>query len=180
MYSGNIGLYYDLANLIRVMEVFKKDDSIAFFFAGEGSLLEHLKKYVAEHGLHNVKFAPYQKKSALSYSLNVADVHLVVNAKGIKGVSVPSKLYGCMAAGKPVLGILEKDSEARMIIEESGCGKCVDPGDYKAIKALMKEFISRKQDASLPQMGMDGRRFLEEKLTKDISIRKYRDEILKS
>ena len=180
MYSGNIGLYYDLLKLIKVMEVFKDEEDVVFLFAGDGSVLEPLKKYVAEHAMGNVRFVPYQKKSALSYSLNLADVHLVVNAKGIKGVSVPSKLYGCMAAAKPVLGILEKGSEARMIIEESGCGKCVDPGDYKAIRALMKEFIQQKKDEKLPEMGQKGRRFLEENLTKDISIRKYRDEILGS
>lgn len=180
MYSGNIGLYYDLLNLIRVMEKFKEYKDIIFLFAGDGSVLETLKKYVSDHAMENVRFAPYQKKSDLIYSLNLADVHLVVNARGIKGVSVPSKLYGCMAAGKPVLGILEDGSEARMIIEESGCGKCVDPGDYKSIARLMKEFADTRESASQTAMGEKGRLFLEKKLKKEISIHKYRDEILNS
>ena len=61
-----------------------------------------------EHELENVQFIPYQDKEELIYSLNAGDVHWVVNAKGIKGVSVPSKLYGVMAAGKTVFGVLEE------------------------------------------------------------------------
>ena len=81
-----------------------------------------------ENKLDNVKFIPYQDKADLIYSLNAGDVHLVVNAKGIKGVSVPSKLYGVMAAGKTVFGVLDEGSEARLIIEECGCGVCIEPG----------------------------------------------------
>lgn len=178
MYSGNIGLYYDLLNLIKVIEKFKNEKDVVFLFAGAGSVLDELKKYVKEHQMNNVQFIPYQKKSHLVYSLNLGDVHLVVNAKGIKGVSVPSKLYGVMAAGKPVFGILEKGSEARVIVEECGCGKCVDPGDYKAIEELTKEFIQGRNSVKQSFMGKAGREYLEKNLTKDISIAKYRDTIL--
>lgn len=65
------------------------------------------------------------------YSLNAAHVHLVVNQKGIKGVSVPSKIYGVMAAGKPVLGVLENGSEAYRLIRESNCGLLVEPHSYE-------------------------------------------------
>ena len=121
--------------------------------------------------------------------MNAGDVHFVVNAKGIKGVSVPSKLYGVMAAGKPVLGILEEGSEARLIVEEAQCGVVADPGDYDAIRKVIRYFIdNRVQEAAdqktsandnLHEMGMRGRRFLDEHLTRDVSIQKYADEILK-
>lgn len=178
MYSGNIGLYYDLLNLIKVIGHFRNNPDVVFLFVGGGSVREELEKYVSAKNLENVRFAPYQDKEHLIYSLNLGDVHFVVNAKGIKGVSVPSKLYGVMAAGKPVLGILEKGTEARTIVEECGCGSSVDPGDYKAIEELIRYFIDTRNEEAQKQMGRAGRAYLEKYLTKDISIEKYRKEIL--
>lgn len=178
MYSGNIGLYYDLLNIVKVIENFQDHSEVVFAFIGEGTVLEQLKDYQKKRKLTNMVFIPYQDKSNLVYSLNAGDVHFVVNAKGIKGVSVPSKLYGVMAAGKPVLGILEEGSEARLIVEEAECGVSVDPGDYEAIEELIRRFIDMKDSFQLEEMGSKGRDYLLNYLTKDVSIRKYRDEIL--
>lgn len=178
MYSGNIGLYYDLVNLIGIIERFQNRPEVIFAFIGEGSVLEELIAYKDAKALSNVVFIPYQDKKQLIYSLNAGDVHFVVNAKGIKGVSVPSKLYGVMAAGKPVLGILEKGSEARLIIEEAGCGLSVDPGDYEAIEKLIDRFILLNGTGELQEMGQKGRKYLADNLTKAVSIEKYRKEIL--
>ena len=179
MYSGNIGLYYDLLNLIKVIEKFKDNDKIAFVFVGAGSIKDNLHEYANKHGMTNVVFAPYQDKEHLVYSLNVADVHLVVNAKGIKGVSVPSKLYGVMAAGKPVLGILEEGTEARCIVEESRCGLVANPGDYEAIEELINKFVNEMDKDKCLDMGINGRKYLDDNLTKKKSIDKYKEEILK-
>ena len=98
LYFGNIGLYYDLENLIQVIGQFKDAKTadgrdVAFAFVGLGSVLEKLLLYKQEHDLDNVIFIPYQDKDKLIYSLNAADVHWCVNAKGIKGVSCPSNVY---------------------------------------------------------------------------------------
>ena len=178
MYSGNIGLYYDLPNLLKLIAQFQQEKEVVFAFIGEGSVLEELKEYQQKHQLENVVFIPYQEKKDLIYSLNAGDVHFVMNAKGIKGVSVPSKLYGVMAAGKPVLGILEEGAEARLIVEEAECGRVVSPEDYEAIRNLIREFIQKRNSEELACMGEKGRNYLVQHLTKDVSIKKYRDEIL--
>lgn len=178
MYSGNIGLYYDLENIIKVIERFpegtESDDGreVVFAFVGAGSKLTELQEYVKAHKMKNVVFIPYQPKEELIYSLNAADVHWCVNAKGIKGVSCPSKGYGIMAAGKPVIGVLEKGAEIRSLIEESGCGLCCEPGDYKEIENIIKRLLSLN-DLSLKQMGLSGRKYLETNLTKEKSIHRY-------
>lgn len=178
MYSGNIGLYYDLVNIVKLIKEFRAIPDVVFAFIGEGSVLEELKNLQKEQEITNIVFIPYQDKSSLAYSLNAGTAHFVVNARGIKGVSVPSKLYGVMAAGKPVLGVLEEGSEARLIVEEARCGLSVSPGDYQAIRQLIKTFIEMKDSAELEEMGSRGRDYLLKYLTKDVSIRKYRDEIL--
>lgn len=178
MYSGNIGLYYDLINIMKIIEKFKDRKEVAFVFVGAGSVLEELKEYKAKQMIENIVFIPYQDKKDLVYSLNAGDVHFVVNAKGIKGVSVPSKLYGVMSAGKPVLGILEEGSEARLIIEDSGCGLNVEPGKYAEIESIIEKFIQLQGTKELSEMGNKGREYLVKYLTKEVSIEKYHDEIL--
>lgn len=176
MYSGNIGLYYDLENLMRVITKFSNKEDVVFAFVGEGSVRDKLVLYKEEHHLDNVKFIPYQDKADLIYSLNTADVHWVVNAQGIKGVSVPSKLYGVMAAGKPVLGVLEKGSEARLIIEETGCGFVTEPNNYNEVTKIIQKFIEERD--AIGNMGVSGREYLVRNLTKELSIRKHIEEIL--
>lgn len=177
MYSGNIGLYYDLENLMHIIKKFKDEKNVVFTFVGTGSIKEKLVMYKNQHNIENVVFIPYQDKNDLIYSLNAGDVHWVVNAKGIKGVSVPSKLYGVMAVGKPILGVLDKGSEARIIIEETGCGLVAEPGDYKKVEENIRRFIETIGSREQTEMGASGRKYLENNITKDISVKKYINEI---
>ena len=56
-------------------------------------MLDKLVLHVKGHHMDNVVFIPYQEKSDIIYHLNAGDVHLCVNAKGIKGVSCQSNVY---------------------------------------------------------------------------------------
>jgi glycosyltransferase involved in cell wall biosynthesis len=184
MYSGNIGLYYDLEGILKVIERFKPGTktvngrNVRFVFVGEGSLADTLEVYASQHHMDNVEFLPYQSQSDLIYSLNSADVHWCISAKGIKGVSCPSKYYGIAAVAKPVLAVLEKGSEIRTIIEETGSGICCDPEDYAAVENGIRWFLDHAGDEEFLVMGEKGHENLLKNLTKDISIRKYRDAIL--
>ena len=195
MYSGNIGLYYDLEKLIKVLKQFRKGYTlkgvyepgpktsdgreVVFAFVGAGSVLDKLVFYVKKHHFENVVFIPYQEKADLIYSLNAGDVHWCVNAKGIKGVSCPSKAYGIMGVGKPIIGVLEKGSEVRILIDEIGCGKCCEPGDYAEVANIIRWYIENTGTDIEKIMGDKGRAYLEKNLTKDISIKKYIEAIKK-
>lgn len=185
MYSGNIGLYYDLENLIKVIERFGTDTrtadgrEVVFAFIGAGTVLDKLVSYVKEHNMDNVKFIPYQDKADLIYSLNAGDVHWCVNAKGIKGVSCPSKYYGLAAAGKPVIGVLESGSEVRCLIEDTHGGLCCEPGEYDQVEKNIRWFIDNAGSSEIKDMGIRSRDNLEKNLTRDVSVRKYAEEILK-
>lgn len=193
MYSGNIGLYYDLEKLMKVMKQFRKGYTlkgvyepgpvtadgreVVFAFVGAGSVLDKLVLYTKEHHFENVIFIPYQDKEDLIYSLNAGDVHWCVNAKGIKGVSCPSKAYGIMSVAKPIIGVLEEGTEIRGLIEECNCGKCCEPGDYVEAADIIRWYIENAGTGEVKEMGLNGRKYLEKNLTKDVSVRKYIDEI---
>ena len=185
MYSGNIGLYYDLENLMKVVERIKPGTKTAdgrevvFAFVGAGSVLDKLVLYVKQHHMDNVVFIPYQDKADLIYSLNAGDVHWCVNAKGIKGVSCPSKAYGIMAAAKPILGVLESGSEVRCLIEDTNGGLCCEPGEYDKVEKNIRWFIENAENSELKAMGARGRENLEKNLTRNVSVKKYVEEILK-
>lgn len=184
MYSGNIGLYYDLENLIKVIEKFpevtKTNDGrdVVFAFVGTGTIIEEIENYVTEHNMKNVVFIPYQEKEDLNYSLNASDVQWVVNAKGIKGVSCPSKYYGVAAAGIPVLAVLEKGAEIRCLIEETNGGLISEPGDYESVEKNLRWFIENADNPELEAMGKRSHDYLVENLTKDMSVGMYKDIIL--
>lgn len=196
MYSGNIGLYYDLDNLIRVLKAFRKGSTqlgireegpktsdgreVVFAFIGAGSVLDKLILYIRKHNFENVIFIPYQDKANLIYSLNAGDIHWCINAKGIKGVSVPSKAYGIMAVGKPILGVLEKETEIRSLIEDTHCGICCDPGDYEKVKENIRWFIANANTDEVKRMGKNGRDYLTQKLSKEEAVKRYKEAILKS
>ena len=176
MYSGNIGLYYDLEGLIRVVEKFKGirtpvGKEVVFAFVGAGSVLDKLIEYKEKHRLSNTVFIPYQDKEKLIYSLNAADVHWCVNAKGIKGVSCPSKFYG--------IAVLEKGSEIEMLINEIGCGKVSEPGVYDDVEKNIEWFVFNAESDALIEMGRRGHEYLVKNLTKDVSIKKYIEVIQK-
>lgn len=194
MYSGNIGLYYDLEKLMKVMKQFRKGytlkgvyepgpvtadgKEVVFAFVGAGSVLDKLVLYTKEHHFENVIFIPYQDKEDLIYSLNAGDVHWCVNAKGIKGVSCPSKAYGIMSVAKPIIGVLEQGTEIRGLIEECNCGKCCEPGDYAEVADIIRWYIESAGTGEVKEMGKNGRAYLEKNLSKDVSVRKYVDEII--
>lgn len=176
MTSGNIGLYYDFENLLKIMAKFKEEKDVVFAFVGDGLVKPKLQEYVEKHHLTNVVFAPFQKKEDLNYSLNAADVHIVTNALGVKGVSVPSKIYGILAVNKPIWGILEKGSEAWKIIEESNCGILAEAANYEQIEETLRTVIAEKE--LFVEKHSTGRAYLEAHLTKNQSIDAYRKALL--
>ncbi|OCT10708.1 glycosyltransferase WbuB [Paenibacillus pectinilyticus] len=177
MYSGNLGLYYDLENIIKLVKHFKDNSDVAFVFIGDGAVKKDMIRYSDENSLTNTHFLEFQPKDSIKYSLNAADIHWVVNQKGIKGVSVPSKIYGVMAAGKPVLGVLESGSEAHRLIVNSECGFVLEPEDYNGI-TLQLEDIIQKDRSELILKGLNGRKYLEEYLKKDMALSKYKKLLL--
>lgn len=176
MYSGNIGLYYDLENIIKVIGEFKNREDMVFAFVGEGAVKQQLVEYCSNNNIGNIRFIPYQEKENLIYSLNAADVHLVSNMKGIKGVSVPSKIYSVIAANKMILGILENNTEARNLIEKYHCGICCNPGDYEAIKKSINYVYKLIMDNSEDRYT---NKFSKKYISKEKSINLY-EEIIKT
>ena len=111
LHSGNIGLSQGLDNVIETASLLRDNKDIEFVFIGSGVKRPQLENRARELGLSNVRFLPFQPKSDLTYSFATADVFLISLKKGLAGFIVPSKLYGILAAGRPFVGAVERESE---------------------------------------------------------------------
>jgi glycosyltransferase involved in cell wall biosynthesis len=77
------------------------------------------------------------------------------------GISVPSRMYNVMAAGKPILAVTDEDSELAMVIREAQIGWVIPPGDSTALVDAINEAKSNPQN--LRDMSFRARRTAEEK-----------------
>ncbi len=172
MYSGNIGLSQDLENIIHLADALKEQQEILFLLIGEGASKEKLVKMADSMELENIKFLSYQEKEDLKFSLNAAHIHLVTLKKGMKGIIVPSKVYGIMAAGKPFIAAVDKGSEIDKIAKEFQCGIVSKPSSVEELrKAVLWAY---KNKDKIREMGENGRKAFENHYTRKISAQKFK------
>jgi glycosyltransferase involved in cell wall biosynthesis len=88
-----------------------------------------VQKTVASRRLSNVSFFPYQPNELLRQSLGAIDLHLVTLKPGMEGLLSPSKIYGVMAAGRPLAFVGEKAGEIAGLVESGGLGFVVGHGE---------------------------------------------------
>ncbi len=135
MYSGTVSISSNVA-LERVLDAaghLDHEKDVLFVICGEGLKKESLRAKAEVLGLQNVLFLPFQRYADLPALLASSDVLLVPLDVEKSQLSVPSKLYNCMAAGRAILGLATGDSEVASIIHETGCGLTADPRDAGAI-----------------------------------------------
>ena len=147
-YSGNFGRAHEFATLLGCAERFRDDAGIVFLFVGGGQQHEAMKDSIERRGLgHLFVFKPYQPHQQLSATLGIPDVHWVSLRPELEGLIVPSKVYGILAAGRPVLMVGDPDGEIGRLVREAGCGVVVRVGDaeafHRAILALRDDPVER-------------------------------------
>jgi glycosyltransferase involved in cell wall biosynthesis len=173
LYSGNMGYVHEFDTIISAAEDIQNKGykNIIFVFIGEGIKKEYISKKAEEKGLNNILFFPYQPRDRLTYSLGLADISLVTLEEDFEGIVVPSKIYGILASGRPIIGIVGKDSEITEIIREGECGKVAKIGDWRALSETIIEYYKNPQKCK--KEGIKGRRYFEENFDRKITTEKY-------
>jgi glycosyltransferase involved in cell wall biosynthesis len=115
----------------------------------------------------------YQPRERLAETLGIADVHLVSLNPKLEGLIVPSKFYSVAAAGRPTLFIGALDGEIAQLINETGCGFTVVPGDGQA---LVDRISQLAMDTELSaSMGAGARAAFEKRWDKDRAIKQWEE-----
>jgi colanic acid biosynthesis glycosyl transferase WcaI len=173
MYSGNMGVAHYFQDILRVAMDLRGRRDIRFLFVGGGVRCRTVEEFRDEHKLDNVIVRGYFPRDQLPYSLPVGDAHFVSLREGFQGLVVPSKTYGAMAAGRPILYQGSPAGEiARMLLEEGG-GMVFAEGDAIALKEAIVRWADDRQAAAL--IGRQAREVFQRNYTKAIGLRKYAD-----
>ena len=169
-YSGNLGRAHEIETLLGAIRQLSSDTSVVFLFIGGGALLGELKTRLGEPGMSNCLFQPYQSRQQLPLSLTLPDVHLVILKPELEGLIVPSKIYGVMSAGKPMLYIGDKEGEVASLVLEHGIGEVVAEGDSEA---LVSQILKMKETPeTLAVMGDASRRLFDQHYSLEMSLAK--------
>jgi colanic acid biosynthesis glycosyl transferase WcaI len=137
-YSGNLGRAHDFLTLTDAAIGLRHEPEWLFLFIGGGINMKRLQAEAARLKLTNVRFLPYQPREYLGDSLSAADVHLTCLLPEMEGLVVPSKFYGILAAGRPVIVIGDPDGEQARVVRSEGCGTVVRCGDGPGLIEALK------------------------------------------
>ncbi|NOZ00568.1 MAG: glycosyltransferase family 4 protein, partial [Deltaproteobacteria bacterium] len=174
-FGGVMGFAQELDTVIDAARRLEDDADIAFLLVGDGVEKAGLERRA--RGLENVVFHPFIPPDQYVTWLKAMDVGLVTLRAEMKTPVVPSKILGFMAAGVPYLALLNRESDARAITRDGGCGVIVDPGDVEAVVRACRRLASDRAGAR--RMGARGLDYCRRNFSKDGCIDKY-DRILQS
>jgi glycosyltransferase involved in cell wall biosynthesis len=171
MYSGNLGVGHDVATFIEAARLLvDRCPQVLLLFIGEGTRRAEAEQRA--RGLANVKFLGYQPYESLGYSLAAADVHLISLRNGLDGLLVPSKLYGALATGRPVMFVGPEACEAARLIREHDLGWEGRPGDAEGLAAAIE--TAATSPATCAQRGQRARTLFETELDRPIAVERWR------
>jgi glycosyltransferase involved in cell wall biosynthesis len=157
MYAGTLGLKHDPTLLLDLARDLLTVSDVRVVVISEGPVVEDLERRAVD--LPNIVFLPFQPHGAMPEVLASADVLVILLERCADRFSVPSKALTYFCAGRPILGAMPAGNLATRLIQESGAGVVVEPGDRAAFiaagRALVSE-ISRRDE-----LGRNGRSYAE-------------------
>ncbi len=176
-YSGNLGRAHEFDTILEAAAQLAATAATAadirFVFIGAGAQRRRVEAEVARRSLANVQFRPYQAREDLSLSLGVGDIHLVSQRPEVEGFVFPSKLYGILAAGRPLVFIGAPDGEIGRLVEGEGIGVAVRQGDAAGLAGQLLRLAG--DAAQREAMGQRARALLCTRYDKSIAFKAWQD-----
>jgi colanic acid biosynthesis glycosyl transferase WcaI len=148
LHAGNLGFYGAWDTLIAAARQLEKDN-IALVFVGDGAERPRLESLAA--GASNVRFLPFFTPAAIPSVLTAPDAHVVTIKAGLQGVVAPSKMFGILAAGKPIVAVAPEDTDVATLGAHHGFAVCANPSDPTALASAIRQLAS--DPARLAAMG---------------------------
>ncbi|MDX6752576.1 glycosyltransferase family 4 protein [Geminicoccaceae bacterium 1502E] len=170
-YSGNLGRAHAPGAVLELVRSLRHMPNLCCLFIGGGAGIERLKAAAAEEGLDHLRFQPYQPRERLAESLSVPDLHLVSLDPSCEGLLMPSKIYGILAAGRPILFLGEAAGAVPRLPVPPGPSPILHAG---APAGLRRELLSLANDpARLARLGSSARTAYETAFTPDAALRAW-------
>jgi colanic acid biosynthesis glycosyl transferase WcaI len=138
LHAGNLGFYGAWETLVAAAQKLA-DEGIGLVFVGDGAQRAQIEAAAA--GCKNVRFLPFFPASRIASVLAAADAHVVTIKRGLEGVIVPSKMYGILAAGKPILAVAPRESDVAQIGEAREFAISADPDDACEVADAVRQIF---------------------------------------
>ncbi len=138
LHAGNLGFNGAWDTLVEAARQLA-GDGIGLVFVGDGAERKRLETACA--GIPNVRFLPFFPASKISSVLAAADAHVITVKRGLEGVVVPSKMYGILAAGKPILALAPTECDVVSLGSQKGFSISADPDNPAQLVARVREML---------------------------------------
>jgi colanic acid biosynthesis glycosyl transferase WcaI len=144
VHAGNLGFYGAWETLITALRKLE-NDGIGLVFVGDGAQRTEIETIAA--GCKNVRFLPFFAANKIPSVLAAGDAHIITILRGLEGVVVPSKMYGILAAGRPIIAVAPAESDAAWLTTRIGCGVTADPDRAEDVAAKVLELSANPASA---------------------------------
>lgn len=171
LYSGNIGRLHDIATIVEAINLLRCQP-IQFVFIGDGPKQTILRDYLEKHQLSNLTLLPFQPRHKLPHTLTACDLSLVSLIPGAETIVAPCKLYGMLAAGRPILSISASGSYLDQLLTQHACGINISSGDSQALAHTIQMLAS--QPERVVGMGQNARQLYKERFQLERAIKEYK------
>jgi hypothetical protein len=138
LHAGNLGFYGAWDTLLAAARELDSE-GVGLVFVGDGAQRTRLE--TAASGTKNVRFLPFFPANKIASVLAAADVHVITIKKGLEGVVVPSKMYGILAAGRPIIAVASHETDAAVLGARYGFGIAADPDRPAELVAVVRALL---------------------------------------
>lgn len=145
-YSGTFGLAHEERTIALAMRALRNDDRFRFVFVGGGARRAPLEEFCRKEGIQTAQFRPYATRAELSTSFAEGHVGLITQIPETEGSVVPSKSYGIMASGRPMLYVGPRTATPARLLARHNCGWRIEPGNPDGMVRLL---LRLEQDRGL-------------------------------
>jgi colanic acid biosynthesis glycosyl transferase WcaI len=152
LHAGNLGFYGAWSTLLAAARALAQD-RVGLVFVGDGAQRGQLETAAA--GATNVRFLPFFPASKIPSVLAAGDLHIITIKRGLEGVVVPSKMYGILAAGRPIVAVAPSETDAASLGARCGFGISADPDKPEQLIAAVRTLLA--DSARLAAMGRAAR-----------------------
>jgi colanic acid biosynthesis glycosyl transferase WcaI len=146
LYTGNLGIAHDFSLLPALLEQLSYIGlkNLEFRFVGAGRQYEKVRRVFYRYRHWPCQFAGYVDRSDLNLLLASGDLFLLAQSERTIGDIVPSKFYGYLAAGRPLLFLGSRKSEIGEFIQKNGIGSVVEcEDDVIGAGELIQKYVER-------------------------------------
>jgi colanic acid biosynthesis glycosyl transferase WcaI len=139
LHAGNLGFYGAWDTLLEGARKLATD-GVGLVFVGDGAQREKLESTAS--GISNVRFLPFFPAEKIPSVLAAADAHVITIKRGLEGVVVPSKMFGILAAGKPIVAVAPEECDVVSIGRQKGFSIFVDPDCPDQFAERVRQILS--------------------------------------